>query len=676
MVGIFKLLLLILNLSGVLVLDIFILDRLKIKQRFSYFLYLATFIVTFFFLIYAQVIITGTFSLFNIFSLTLLNGLALFIIGLRRPAIFSELRNVLRSIISEQFRQNGDWAPRAYLWLIVLLVGLYIVKPMNEGDSLGYHLPNTMYFMNSHSTSTFEQDYLMKESALATYFTRGMEAIYAFFFLFVFSTIPILLLKLLLFFLIYFCLLDYSQNRRATLLTCLFLFSTYCFKFDLSSLKNDLIIGALIVYIFVLFYKYHKNMINTLYPIIISLALIGTIKSNGFLLVFPIFVFFVFLLKKGVKKLLVTSLLILLPFGLYFYILNTVRLGSPLYPFSVSLGRLKLFPGQPACWTFLIPNLKASLIIPFFRGLIRATNPLIIFILPWSAVMVSKFFFKLPPRSRIREITIPAFFLMLTFLFVIAHPLLGTEKQWPEHFYSGFTIRYGFSFILIWAALFSRALNTINSLRESRVVVGGTILLCLVNLLWYHLFACILKPGVAFDEYAPVFQIFNNNLLLLLTALLYLIIMLMVISRYRKFLIILFLLFCIAFTSATFPHQIGYSGYYKALNVKSDIFDFLPQIQNRKKTVGIPAFWRSSTFLLRQPLLTYFSKVKCFHQIAEVSGYDYIILGMNRQEKIMDRIHGRRFTLEKPEYKNEKMLLRNYDLIYQDKLYWIYQKNI
>lgn len=90
-----------------------------------------------------------------------------------------------------------------------------------------------MYFVNSHSTSTFEQDFLMKESALATYFTRGMEAIYAFFFLFVFSTIPILLLKLLLFPLIYFCLLDYSQNRRATLLTCLFLFSTYCFKFDL-----------------------------------------------------------------------------------------------------------------------------------------------------------------------------------------------------------------------------------------------------------------------------------------------------------------------------------------------------------------------------------------------------------------------------------------------------------
>lgn len=667
-----NLLLLVPNLGGVLIAAVFALNRVKGVKDFPRAFYLSTLIVIFFFLIYAEVIIAGTFGLLHPLPLTLFNGAVLLAAVCFRPALFPRLFSDLRAMISEQFLPMKGRALKAYLWLIVLLLGLYIVKPIDEGDSLIYHLPNAMYFVNTHSTSSFIGEWMHSEGSPAAYFTRGMEAIYSFFFLFSSSTIPVLLLKFLLLFLVFFCLLDYGGGKRTAALLCLILFSSYLFRSDLESLKNDLMIGALLLYLFVSISKYREKIGALLCPILFSLALIAAVKSNGFIYVLPIAALTAFLLPAKKVRFLAVAAPILLGLGFYFFLLNIRHFGSPLYPYQVSLFGRTIFSGETSSWTLLVFSAGPALIPPLARGLIRVSNPLMVLALPAAFIFLLISVFRPKTSRRNPDTAVTLFFVVLSALFFLLHPLFGEREQWHHHLYFGGVLRYAFGLILIGAALFARAFRRAGR-AESRMAFGATLTLCLMNLVWYHLAAYRLKPEVAFSDYAAVFQSFDNNLLLALTTVFYLAAALVVASKRRKILVPIFLLACLAYSLAVYPRQLTYSGFSKSLGLKSDIFEILPRIRHPEKSVAVSVSFQNATFLLHEPLYAYFNRVKSFRRLEEADGHDYIIIGKDRIGRFADDIYGQVFEAVSLEYEDEETVLSGYRLIHRDPLYRVYQ---
>lgn len=464
----------------------------------------AEFILALSFAIYAVVLATGTLGLFSPRGLAVA-GLALLVLC------------------------RGEWGPLVVRWralgkelaaacaafpplvvVVVFALAVQLASPLDGGDSLQYHLPNIWLLVKSGSTITYAPDSLFDPATMTAYYSKGMEAMNAFFYQFPLARITSVAFKWLLLAAFYLLVARTSRSRRTATVLVAFLLSTEVGLGDLGSLKNDLPLAIFVVMATTAVLERAAKRSAVFVAIALALAL--AMKANALLYVAPLGLLWLWRAGRRPVAVLALTAFVVVPFGLYFYAVNTWRLGSPIHPFGLSVAGHVILPGaaSDAAGTSLLANLDAAMPVYLLRGALRQLGPVGLAGLAVALGVIAR----AVVTRRVAGIE-----LALLGLWVLAYAATPfSDRNLPQphsQLYSGHTLRMALPAILYAMVLAARALapwvEHRLTPRSTWAVAAG--LLMVANLVWYDIVSLWLKPANAFAGLASAVGSFDNRVL-------------------------------------------------------------------------------------------------------------------------------------------------------------------
>jgi hypothetical protein len=625
-------------LYGVLLLLSGILRRQELPPE----LRLAAAPVLFALILYVLVVLPGTFGVFSRLSVS---GEALLLIALFRretKGVFNQSKAFLSEL------ETGFRPFRALLWFIFVPLIIQIMSPISGGDSLIYHLPNISYFLNSGSTSTFLPEFLYRPEAITAYYARGMETLYAFFYQFPASHFSIVVFKWLLFLSFYFILNHTCGSRPVAAALTAFCASLPLINEDLGSLKNDLPLALLLVFTATLLTERKKPSGGLLLPAA-AMALVLAIKSSALFYLAPLLFMWVIKERRRLPAVLIYTSALIVPLGLYFYFVNLIANGSPLFPFGVSAFGITLFPGEPnrLTPTTLLANLDGKLPLYFLRGLLRQAGPAGALLLGIILLTVPVRFIieRFQKKTRLIRPVEMGLFLFWGLGFLITPFSDHNGSVIHNQLFSGHTIRMALPTILFGLMLFSKVIAHLlgESSFRLRVWLYGIFTVSLINILWYDIACLLTKPENAFAALAPIACSFDN---LRLSLLFLLIAGACAAVCWRRVLLLPLLCAGLLVFHLHYPASLTYAMRFKQIGKTSAAFDFLRRNDLcRNKTVAVHSADESSAFLasMNDFLSRHANRTIYAEQPGQIHRAELLIVCAKDMNYISDSIRGRNY---------------------------------
>jgi hypothetical protein len=621
-------------------------------------------------ILYGLVIVPGTFGSFNRLSLAVAALLLILFFHRETKNTFHQSKEFLTGL-------NAGFRPHpALLWFIFFPLIIQIMSPIPGGDSLVYHLPSISYFLNSGSTATFLPDFLYRPESMTSYYPRGMEALYAFFYQFPASRFSIVLFKWLMFLSFYFILSRTCGSRPVAASLTALCASMYLINEDIGSLKNDLPLAVILVFTAALVMERKTDSGGFLLPAC-AMALALAIKSSALFYVAPLFIIWILKERQRLPAVLIYTIGLIVPVGLYFYFSNLIANGSPLFPFGVSAFGITLFPGEPnrLGTTTLLANLDGTLPLYFLRGLLRQTGPA-------GAVLIGVVLLTAPVRfliERLRNkprLIHPAELGLLLFwgLGFLITPF--SDHNGPvihSQLFSGNTIRMALPVILFGVILFSKvAVHVLDSSRSrQRVWTYSIFSICLINVLWYDIVCLLTKPENAFAALAPVACSFDN---LRLGVLFLFIAGVCSAACWRRILLIPLLCAGLLVFHLQYPDSLTHTMRFKQIRETSAAFDFLRRNELcRNKTVTVHSADESSAFLasMNDFLFKNAGRTVYAEHSNQPRNADLLIVCAKDVDHACDSIRGRNYQASF-DFFDEERIDHSLHEIYRDGFYRIY----
>lgn len=618
-------------------------------------------------ILYGLSILPGTFGIFNRFSLGA--GAFLLILFFHR-----ETRGAFYQAGTFLSELEAGFRPfPVLLWFIFFPLIIQIMSPVHGGDSLVYHLPNISYFLKSGSTATFLPEFLYRPEAITAYYARGMEVLYAFFYQFPASRFSMVIFKWLLFFSFYFILSHTCGNRLVAASLTAFCASLHLINEDIGTLKNDLPLALLLVFAVALLAERKESSGGLLLPAG-AMALALAIKSSALFYVAPLFLLWVLRERRRLPVVMLYTLGLIVPLGLYFYFVNLIANGSPLFPFGVSMFGITVFPGEPnrLTATTLLANLDGKLPLYFLRGMLRQAGPAGALLLGIALLAGPAWFLIERLRKKSKLIT-PVELGLLLFWglgFLITPFSDHNGSVVHNQLFSGNTIRMALPVILFGLMLFSKIIAHLlgKSSFRLRIWLYGIFAISLINILWYDLACLLTKPENAFATLAPIACSFDN---LQLGLLFLLIAGACATACWRRILLIPLLCVGLLVFHLNYPDSLTHTMRFKQIGKTSAAFDFLRRDDSCKnKTVAVHSADESSAFLacMNDFLLRYADRTVYAERLENIRNAGLLIVCAKDIDNISGPVRGRNYQASFDESK----IVRAMHEIYRDDFYRIY----
>lgn len=632
-------------------------------------LFHATFLLVCTFIIYGAGILFGTIGLFSRWILVL--GSVVMIVCLRGtlPAAWNECRLLARDFW-------GDLSARpALLVPFVVPLLLHMVTPMQNGDSLIYHLSNANYFISTASTSTHQAEMMSDANALWAYYTRGMELIYAFFLQFPGARFSILAFKTIFFLAFYFLLRRTAGSPVVAASFFMLTWSLVLVHNDIGSLKNDLGVAIVSVYAVVLLTEsqwrpaYHV-------PLAIALTLLLAFKGNGLFYAPVLWLVWLYRGRRQVVRIARLTFALIIPLGLYFYWVNLIQKGSPLYPFAVRVFGVQLFPGEPgALQTSILANLDRDFPVFLVRGVIRKMGPIVPGLIGVGLLLALGGTLKAWLRRKQGYVSLLSWAFLAWWLFVYGMtPFSDQSKSIPHSLlYAGQSTRLALPAILLAVLLLSHAISNVHG--RWRWCRGfwfpGIIVVSIINLVWFDVLALVVKPESAFIAQAAALRTFDNRILLAFTVIIW---GLASLGAYkgRRYVLILLGLACVLLYCFGYPYSLAYTRGFKRVGQTTGVFRFLDEHDLREYRVTLHS-GGDSQFLkfINGYLLGNAARVTVSRDVSSAESSDLLLVCANDQWDSGYMVSGMKYG-RSLSYWDSNDVPADFQLVYGDSFYLAY----
>lgn len=636
----------------------------------------AGFLILFAFTLFTAAILLGTLGLLSAWGAAGLSALYLIffihrdrkILSLRLKTIHRELNLAIQSC-------------PLLLFVVSLFSLLRITTPMHGGDSLIYHLPNVNGMIETASTLQISPGCVYNPDAVTTYFPKGMEAIYALFYLFPLPDVTIAIFKLTVLLSFYFILKSATRSRKIAAGVFAFVISTEVIWFDLSSLKNDLVVGLAVTYSALVLLQRKRTQALPIFSLSAALALAVATKSNA-LFYCAVLLSFWFIREYRKPARLIVPLCIITFLGGYFYLVNIAQTGSPVYPYGVHISGITLFEGIPNnLWpTTILANFGRETPGIIVRGLIRQMSPL-----GTGALLVSGVFLLtvlLRRKTRMLYSAISVKELLLIFLFLLGWmitPYTDRNTSTPHNLlYSGNTIRIALPCLLLFILAATRNLAVWSKAHSTWLPPAGWIL-CVaipVNVFWYDGVALFIKPENAFYAVAPLAKTFDNQTLALWLAGITLICI--ALTCVRKCIVLPFVLIASAVIFPIHhPDHLTYTTRFKQLNQTTSAFAVLDKLDMEHSKVALLASGKGSYFVgcANEIVMKKAKQVRYINDPKLLNQFDLVIACAHDTATALSNSKGTQFNILPPPLE-PSLVPAAFTLLHADSFYRIYYKPI
>jgi hypothetical protein len=529
--------------------------------------------------------------------------------------------------------------------------------------------------IKSGSTAGFRPEFVYRPAAITTYYMRGFEAVCALFYFLPGATVWIALFKWLLFSGLYFIFFNESKNRAVAASFFIFCLSMQFIRDDLGNLKNDLALALPLVYAAsVLIQK--TPFPGGLWTVPVACALALAIKSSALFYTAPLLLMWLWIYRRQFRKQVLCFVAIVLPFGFYFYWVNWIQLGNPLFPINVTIGGWTLFSGNasPLAHTSILSNIDAKLPMMFLRGLLRVAGPAGALALVLIPVLVPFAMKRRDPAARWKGLALLLFW-VAGFLITPFSDHNGTEIH--NQLFSGHTIRLALPAVLLLLLLFSERIAVWigASSRREQGLIWLTATASLINLFWYDAVCLIAKPENALAAFAPLAQTFDVKILAL-WALAVCAVCATVICLKRPWLAGILVAGATAVHQIGYPHNLTYAMRFKQVGQTSRIFDFLKAADSGRWTsVAVYSADESSCFLacVNDYLLPRTEHMRYVESLPDLKGEDWLIVCAKDDFVLNNAAQGRNYSVSW-DFFDPAAVPSGYNKVYSDGMYQVYAK--
>ncbi len=633
----------------------------------------AGFIILFVAVLYAAAVVLGTLSGLSLLYVALASAMGILL--LRREWVHLSTRSA--AVMKELGRAITQFPP--LLFALLLFVLFHVGSPMQAGDSLVYHLPNVWNMVETASTLALSADQLYDPNAVTAFYPRGMETLYALFYLFPLPTMTIVLFKLLFFATLYFLIKSTSHSRLIAAIISALLLSTSVVWHDLSSLKNDLPLALALTYATtVLVVRRGRRLPFISFTAAIVLAI--SMKANAvFYLACLCPLWFAQEYRHPRRFMLCIAAVTL--FGGFFYWVNIAQFGTPFPPYGVHVLGVDLFKGEsnPLWQTTLIANIDPQLPRLFLRGLVLRLGPAGALLL--LATMALALYHGMRAMAQDRELRIRKTEYLYFLLYIVGYILTPfSDRNGPEvhgQLVSGHTIRMLLPFMLIFAVVASRLFASALRGRRSWLPLlhwGTTAIIC-IDLFVYDLITLLSKPTNAFAGLAPLCRTFDNQTLGI--ALVAVIIVCFALSRLRKPLSVPIVLVTASFIFISgYPSSVSYTMRFKQIGRTTDAFEVIQNNASPRAKVAVLGEKATSHFVgcMNDVLMKESRKVRFVTNTDRIQEFDMFVVCASDRIESLSNTQGRRYDVTMT-WRDHHKIPDPFRLVYKDDFYVIYAKN-
>ena len=433
----------------------------------------------------------------NLLVLSLLNFCIVILISRKDMEFeFAKISKIYREV-REYLRENRFLQLALLVCLFIFLSQLFssLLKPPYDGDSLGYHLPRAVDWLQGHS--------LVNRRSPQWFFPGNSELISLWLvipfhndLLVNLQNFPFLFLALLS---IYGICRKIGIDKKWAFYGSLLLFSAPIVRAQLGTANND--IGILALFLVSLNYilsheKYKK--VNIVFLLSISFGLLLGIKYNAVYYIWLLLLIY-FLTSRFKIKFIGRDLLILLLgmviFGGYWYIRNYLLIQNPFAPAQIKLFGKEIFQGS---WRLELIK-KTSVI--YHGNYLKTSRLLLRALLNWggivgflslpiiiatSGIVLFKTFKK--DKTREKELFLLCLASLVTLCIFLITPLVvenvtGTLNQikW------GWSVRFGMVFLALSYLCFSFLINYVRDAKLSLLSEISILGIIGLNFLFYSI---------------------------------------------------------------------------------------------------------------------------------------------------------------------------------------------
>lgn len=621
-----------------------------------------------FFLLFVIAVSLGTLGAFSRFPVVFVLIAMVWCLG--RAGLFQRLKQY--AVVLDGLMEGHSFLKFALLFSVVVI----LLNPSVGGDSQAYHLPSISYMLHSHSTATFDPDFLYHSSAITTWYPRGFEAVSALFYQLPAGRVWIALFKLFLFSGFYLLLLQECSNRTAASAIFVLLCSMLMVQNDLAGLKNDIAMAIPLVYASAVV-RMPRKFPGGVWTVPMACVLAFAIKASSLLYALPILLLWAWEYRHSFWRQTGCVVGLLIPFGLYFYWVNWIQTGNPLFPFEVALGDWVLFEGRPNHLfdTTIFANVDLNLPILFIRGLLRVVGPggILAFGLAILFLCVGFFRQKIGWKSA-----------LIFVIWAVAYPAtpFSDHNGSDVHnlIYSGNNVRLAFPAILFLFSVVARPFATWMEQSKKRVQLvvwfaGGASLL---NLFWYDAVCFAIKPKNVLAWLAPCVRSFSPSVLIICFFVLVLFCVAIVRSKQRRWMG-LAVVSALLIQQAVYPESLTHSVRFKQIGQTSDLFHFLhSDVWDGVRSdlcVAIHSADESSFFLccVNDYLLPRTKQMFYVESVKELREADCLIVCAKDSFCIDGQLQGHRYRLSW-DFFDENNVPSTYEKVYCDDFYRVYLK--
>ena len=543
----------------------------------------ASLIIVAAFVIYAEVLALGHLDWLTAQGLVLVNGLLALALWSTWRAALADVRMVV---------QRLGLAFRDCPWLLLPVFFPLLVSaatPWQDGDTYAYHLPNLLHLLQQGTTHTAAAGALFDPGAATSYYPRGLEACGAFFYFFALPHVTLLAFKSLVFAVL--LLLFRAQQPEGLGATFVFAVgaSWFVIQNDLGSLKNDVFLAVCFLYAYCVVTRTAWRQPRLMLPVAMALALCLGLKSNALMYVAAVSLCWLGRAGPRCGRPLLLLMLVTLPWGLYFPLLNWWEHGSPFHPHGWQcLGRT-IFPGAvlPGFDTTLGGHLDGAALLLLLRGLLRQAGPvggLLLVLGPgW---LLGRWIRRpaAPPRAIPRIMDYGA--LALCVVFFLLTPYSDNNNGVPHHqLFSGHSLRMVLPALGLLGLMVVEAWPVAWRWRRPGLVFALALGL-LLNGVAYDLTAMLLKPQNAWAQMAPLPGSFHNGALTLV-ALMLAGLAVWACRCWRPPWLAALLVVAGVYQSLTWPASLGYALRFKQSGERSQAFAWVQTAVRADDTVSL-----------------------------------------------------------------------------------------
>lgn len=634
----------------------------------------AGFFILFTFHLYAAGVVLGSLGALALLPVSMLAILCLLLLPRREcKELFKSIAEICRELSLSVTR----YPPLAFV--VLLFVVLQVGAPMNDIDSLIYHLPSIRNIVETASTWSLDPALLFNPNEATAYYPRGTETVYALFYLFPIPTVSIAIFKTLLFTSFYFLVKSASRSRLIAASSLALLLSTQVVWHDLGSLKNDLPLALAIAYsTYVLVMRRAGG--TPFLSLTAALALAVAMKANAVLYAAPLGLLWLVRERRHLRRLTLCAAAVAI-FGGFFYFVNIVKLGSPVYPYELSILNVDIFQGEPNTFgqTTILANLDSRLPLFFARGLIRQVGPLGSAALALAVLLALGH--AISALIRGHRFVFRKQELLFLLLYIAAYtitPFSDRNSDEPHNqLVSGHTIRMLLPFLLFFLLTASRAVAI--CLRKSslwaRILVPATGIIIVTNIFWYDVLALVVKPGNAFASVAPIAGTFSNLTLGIVLAAATAFLALLALLRKAVFVPIL-LVASALLVSFRYPSSLSYTLRFKQIGITTAAFDALQSKELHDAKVAVVSQSHSSYFVgsMNDILMKHSRQIRYVTDMERLDEFDLIVVCAVDEALDLSYSLGRSFGAKLSPLEPHQ-IPEHSSLLYEDDIYVIYAKS-